>query len=294
MKNKTLSVLMTCYNRRETTLDCLTTLFKSLHDYPINSQVYLVDDGCTDGTAAAVCDAFPSVEILHGTGQLYWGGGMRMAFSRAMEKGYDYYLWLNDDTHLYTDAIHTLFATMDQITQQRGREPIVVGATRDEVTRKLSYGGYRRVNNIFRKKLDKVELAGKPLAIDTMNGNCVLIPQSVASEIGNIDPVFTHSIGDVDYGFRTKKAKYEIWLAADYIGSCALNKEKRVLYNEKVSLHDNWKNLMGPRGFPPREWFVYAKRHTGILWPYYWLSPYLKFLLEVVGKKIQRQTDCGN
>ena len=66
----------------------------------IDLNVYLVDDGSTDGTSEAVKKNFPQVNIIKGDGTLFWNGGMRVAFSKAMESEHDYYLWLNDDTIL--------------------------------------------------------------------------------------------------------------------------------------------------------------------------------------------------
>jgi GT2 family glycosyltransferase len=70
-----------------------------------------VDDGSTDDTATAVSQRFPQVKILQGTGSLFWNGGMRIAFAQALQHDYDYYLWLNDDTVLYPNALETLLTT---------------------------------------------------------------------------------------------------------------------------------------------------------------------------------------
>ena len=49
-----IAVLLTCYNRAETTLACLGKLFKQQLDFEINIDVYLVDDKSNDGTAELV------------------------------------------------------------------------------------------------------------------------------------------------------------------------------------------------------------------------------------------------
>ena len=95
-----IAVLMTCHNRRVTTLKCLDAIEAQKDLGNISLQVYLVDDGCTDGTSEAIGAAHPDVTILAGDGSLYWAGGMRMAWKFAMQEDYDYYLWLNDDTHI--------------------------------------------------------------------------------------------------------------------------------------------------------------------------------------------------
>lgn len=38
-----------------------------------------------------------------------------------------------------------------------------------------------------------------------MNGNCVFIPSEIVNAIGNLDPIFSHAMGDIDYGLRAQK-----------------------------------------------------------------------------------------
>ena len=81
---KTIAVLLTCHNRKDKTLLCLKALYdqEGLNsDYLI--EVFLVDDASTDGTAAAIKDKFPLVNIIQGNGYLFWNQGMRLAWKTA-------------------------------------------------------------------------------------------------------------------------------------------------------------------------------------------------------------------
>ena len=102
--DKQLAVLITCHNRRDTTLSCL----KALYQQDVIIDVFLVDDGSSDGTTEAINSYYPDVNVIEGNGNLYWGGGMRLAFAEAMKHSYSYYLWLNDDTLLEPQAINNL------------------------------------------------------------------------------------------------------------------------------------------------------------------------------------------
>ncbi len=95
-----IAVLITSHNRREMTLACLDALVANRLPSAVTLAVILVDDGSMDGTPEAVRQRFPDVEVLPGTGRLYWNGGMRRAFGHALAAGFDAYLWLNDDTFL--------------------------------------------------------------------------------------------------------------------------------------------------------------------------------------------------
>lgn len=126
METLSLAILMTCYNRRQKTLDCLEALRKQELLPNLVVQVYLVDDGSTDGTGEAVKAAYPGIKVLQGNGNLFWNGGMRLAFSEAMKSDYDYYLWLNDDTLLYPRAIQSLLATSCHLAEVGHTLAIVV------------------------------------------------------------------------------------------------------------------------------------------------------------------------
>lgn len=124
-----LAVLITCHNRRETTLACLRRLFAQELPEGAEFTVFLVDDGCTDGTGSAVKREFPSINVILGDGNLYWNQGMRRAWTCAYKAGdWDGYLWLNDDTMLLDGALRTMLETMDKQAQATGKRGIVVGS----------------------------------------------------------------------------------------------------------------------------------------------------------------------
>ena len=69
---KYIAVLLTVFNRKDKTLCCLERLFAQLPIDGWRVDVFLTDDGCTDGTPEAVAARFPDVSIVRGTG-LYFG-----------------------------------------------------------------------------------------------------------------------------------------------------------------------------------------------------------------------------
>ncbi len=96
----TIAVLLTCHNRRDKTIQCVTALYEQAgleESYSID--VFLVDDASNDGTGEAVKNEFPQVYIIQGNGNLYWNRGMHLAWETAADaQDFDCYLWLNDDT----------------------------------------------------------------------------------------------------------------------------------------------------------------------------------------------------
>lgn len=99
---RSIAVLLTVFNRREKTLHALQNLFAQQLPADVALEVFLVNDGCTDGTPEAIAQQFPQVQIITSPGNLYWNRGMHLAWETAAQtKEYDFYLWLNDDTFMY-------------------------------------------------------------------------------------------------------------------------------------------------------------------------------------------------
>jgi len=61
------------------------------------AALILVDDGSTDGTAAFVAGQYPQVHLVHGDGNLWWGGGMKLGMETALDQGAEIIFWLNHD-----------------------------------------------------------------------------------------------------------------------------------------------------------------------------------------------------
>ena len=273
------AVLITSHNRRNLTLASLESLFRQRSVENLDVEVFLVDDGCTDGTGEAVRTRFPMVRVLAGDGNLYWNGGMRLGFAAAMEEGFDAYIFFNDDTILYKDAL----GRMVLLARQRvaaGVPAIVVGSTRSPLTGAQSYGGFLKRPRGAVLQLEMIAAHwSRAIPCDTMNGNVVLIPRSVYSVVGNIDEKFTHGMGDFDYGLRARSAGYEVFLAPGHFGTCSGKCVAGTFRDVTLSRRERLHLAASPKGLPVAEWVTMCRRHGGPLWPVLALSPYVRMMV---------------
>lgn len=77
--------------------------------------------------------------------------------------------------------------------ENEGRE-ILVGPTCD-TEGKLSYGGVIKKSR-FRPNFDIIDgTSQRAKSCDTFNANCVLIPWEMFKELGNMDSIYSHSLG---------------------------------------------------------------------------------------------------
>ena len=277
---QTIAVLMTCHNRREKTLSCLDALFKSIPAPDVAVEVFLVDDGSTDGTSSAVKATYPGVQLIAGDGNLYWNGGMRVAFAAAMQKGFDFYLWLNDDTILYPSALPALLALVNAEQRRQKKPTIIVGTTQDAPGGTATYGGLCR-KSVWRPLNHSIVFShSMPIPCETMNGNCVLVPNALAKHLGNLEPAFVHAMGDIDYGLRATTAGFPLLVLPGYVGVCSHNPVDNTFLDCRLSLGVRWSKIMNLKGLPPKQWYVLVRRHAGLLWPLLFIWPYAKVVLK--------------
>lgn len=250
-----IAVLLTCYNRKEKTLKSLSSVFSQDglgNEY--NIEVFLVDDGSTDGTNYAINNQFPKVNIIAGDGNLFWNRGMCLAWQTAANanKKFDYYLWLNDDTFLNSDAINILLiGGLDN--------SIICGTTISKKNNKLTYGGY----STSKKKL--ISPNGVLQECDYFNGNCVLIPHKVFELVGNLDSIFHHALGDFDYGLRARKLGVKLYVSSEVIGNCDNHPNLPKWCNPEENIFNRIKHLYSPlSGCCPTQFLIFDYRHNGV------------------------------
>jgi GT2 family glycosyltransferase len=262
-----IAAILTCHNRRDKTLACLSALYAARdRAAELGLQVYLTDDGSTDGTAAAVRAFDPRIQVVQGTGGLYWNRGMVAAWRAALESdgAYDAFLLLNDDTLLDADALSVLLEPAGKIRTNA----IIVGAVRDPESGELTYGGIRRTSRWHPGRTTQLPIASEPQDADTFNANCVLVPAGCVERIGTLDPVFTHAMGDFDYGLRARKAGIRVVVAPGTVGTCPRNDLRGSWRDSSLSTRERLRRLNSPKGLPYREWQQYLRRHGA---PFPWL-----------------------
>jgi len=274
----TIAVLITCHNRKVQTIACLDRLFTQQLPQSHTLSVYLVDDGCTDGTAEAVRAAYPAVMILKGNGSLFWCNGMRLAWQHAAQRDPDFYLWLNDDTLLRPDCLAVLLAAWNESATPSGNGGIVVGTCCDPITAEFSYGG-QMLRGHHPARLRPV--APDPVSVkrcDTFNGNCVLVGRAAFQTLG-IMRSFKHAISDTDYGLLAKRAGVQVVVAPGYVAECGANPQPGSWYSRTLPRRERWRILLSRKGLPPGDWWKFLWAHAGLGAFLYWPVPYLRVII---------------
>lgn len=277
MKNiQSIAVLITCHNRKSNTLDCLRALYQN--DVPKNVilEVFLVDDGSTDGTAQAVREEYSSVHVIPGDGKLFWNRGMYLAWETASKHDvYDFYLWLNDDVKINKSCMVDLL--QDSTNNPRS---VICGTLKSSLTNSITYGGRNRKGQL-------IVPTGKCEYCSFINGNVVLIPKIVYEKVGMLDPVFPHAIGDFDYGKRVEIKHFFNLISSKYSGFCEANSLLPVWCRPEEKLTKRIASLYSPLGNShPYYYFIYTWRHFGWYVSFkHWMSIHLRVLIPSLWKQ---------
>ncbi len=276
---KTIATLITCHNRKQKTLACLVALFQNSLPAGYALDVFLVDDGSTDGTAKAVHAAFPQVNIIHGNGDLFWNRGMHKAWETAVQsQAYDYYLWLNDDTNIFENTLEELLQAADS-TENKA---VIVAASCAKASGELTYSGFLSTG-------EKIQPTDQLVQAHTFHGNCVLISKFVFQKVGNLDPLFHHSIGDMDYGLRAIKHGIKSFIAPGFLANCDAHDTLPQWCLVSVPLGKRIRSLYSPLGNnQPYYYYRFALRHYGVLVALkHIFSMHLRLFFPVLWKKLK-------
>lgn len=247
------AVLITSYNRKQITINCLEKLFSLRQDI----DVFLVDDSSTDGTIETIKELFPQVNLISGNGNLFWCRGMNLAWKAAKQRSeYHFYFWLNDDLLLFDNAFEEILSC----SALCNNKSIISGLVQGRKTKKTIYGGFDSNKN-------KIEPNGGMIPISHLNGNFVLIPKYVFDKIGFFDDCYHHDIGDVDYGFSAQKMGIDVLSTRCFIGS---SDEELKMINirirkNNISIKKRFKYLYSPLGANPFIHFHFLNKHKDFI-----------------------------
>ena len=247
-----IAVLMTCYNRVATTLCCLERLFENA---TADLDVWLVDDGSSDGTGARILERFPSVNVIQGTGNLYWARGMRLAWERAVEsrEHYDYFLWLNDDVFLRSDGIERLMADASICGSECG---VVVGTCSEDDSEKTTSYGATDVNDVRYSPNGTTPTK----ATGWFNGNVVLIPYGAYNRVGIISGDYSHSRADYDYAERLKRNGIAFFASSKFVGGCSRYKN---ISARSQNFFSRLRMFVEPGNCNVRDLWLFRRRYWG-------------------------------
>jgi GT2 family glycosyltransferase len=197
----TVSVIIVSFNTRQMTLDCLRALDDALAADGLASaaEVLVVDNGSTDGSAAAVREAFPDVVLIENQTNRGFSAANNQAIRVA--KG-ERVLLLNSDAFPRAGAIAALMRYLDEHPRVAAVGPRLLNADGSLQPSCFRFAGpWRSVceNLLLSAAFPNSRLVGDFRAwphdaerddVDFVIGACMLVRRAAIEQVGVFDEAF--------------------------------------------------------------------------------------------------------
>jgi len=234
-----LAIVIVNYNVRELLRACLRSIERSVSDLHI--QVWVVDNGSRDGSAAMVRAEFPGVQVQEaGNGGFARGNNvaLREILARAEAEGLPrYVLLLNPDTELPPNALAEMVRFLDARPDVGASGPRLIlrdgsldlACRRSFPTPLVSFYHFSGLGKLFPRSrrfgrynltfLDPAAVA----EVDSVVGAFMLVRGQVLPRVGLLDESFFMYGEDLDWALRIRQAGWKIV----YNGQVTVNHYKR-------------------------------------------------------------------
>lgn len=203
------AIVTPVHNRRELTLGCLRSIAQmSAPGLAIHTIV--VDDGSSDGTAAAIAAAHPDVEVVQGDGTLWYTEGTNVGIRRALASNADFVLLINDDQVFDPACLRHLVATAQAQPRSVVGPLLVLWDTPDRLFQTAPVwdtwrGGWRHWHH-----QTVATVPDDPWTVELIVGNCVLVPAQAIHECGEMDARRFPNFGDAEFTPRLRRAGWQL------------------------------------------------------------------------------------
>ena len=206
------------WNTARLSVDALRRLVES--DQGCELRVLVHDNDSSDGTAAAISDALPNVEVVRSAENLGFAQGVNRLLARSDAP---WFFMLNSDAWPEAGAIGALVRNAERHPRVAAAVPLLLrpdGSVEHSThpfpsltTAALDAAGGRHW--LPRRWLERLSLEGawhldRERPIDWAVGAAMLLRRSAVDDIGGLDERFFMYVEDLDWCWRARRAGWEV------------------------------------------------------------------------------------
>ena len=211
------AVVVLTWNGRDDTLACLASL-ERVPDRP--EVIVVVDNASSDGTAEAVAQRFPRVELVRSPENRGFAGGNNLGIDRALELGADHVLILNNDAEVESGAIRALLEAAAAHPEAGSIGAKILFADPPDLVwfAGAEYdprGGYNGRQRGYREP-DDGRWAGVR-ETDRACGAAMLVPRAVLERLGGFDESLFLYAEDVEWSLRAARAGFRHYVVGESV-----------------------------------------------------------------------------
>ncbi|RJR32168.1 glycosyltransferase family 2 protein [Candidatus Parcubacteria bacterium] len=248
-----LSIIIVSWNVREKLLTCLNSIFKNLNG--LDFEVFVVDNGSSDGSALAVKKNFPQVKLTENSKNLGFARANNLALGRSTG---EYILILNPDTEIYADTVQkslSCIKTDPQIGALGCKITNADGSVQPSVRRFPTFCSQLLILYKLHHFFPRLGPLRRYFAadfdyetgaeVDQIMGAFMLLPRKIFTQVGMFDENFYIWFEEVDLCKRIKAAGFKIYYFPEatikHYGGQSFKQlmplKKRNFFNESLLLY---------------------------------------------------------
>jgi GT2 family glycosyltransferase len=171
-----------------------------------NFQILVIDNGSTDGSVEVLRRAYPDIELIETGDNLGYAGGNNVGLERAVARGADYVVLLNNDTVVDPGFLDTLVDVAERDPQAAFVGPKMLYLDRPDT---VWFGGGRIdwMNGAAHLDHDAKDDAREtaPREVDYITGCCLMVRASALPDIGLMDTRFFLLFEESDWCVRARE-----------------------------------------------------------------------------------------
>jgi len=235
---KKVEIVAPVHNRREITLQCLSSLSK-IETRGLDVHVVIVDDGSSDGTSEAIRKEFPKVEIVKGDGSLWFTEGTNVGVRAALKNNPDYVLMMNDDQVFDSKFLQYMVETAEKYPRSIVGSLLLLWDMPHKLFQtsprwETFSGGWRHW-----QRQTAWTIPEKAWEVGVIAGNCLLIPVQAIKEVGLMNSKRYPNFGDAEYTPRLRKNGWKLLIEPRARVFCQPNnlpgKVGKMSFREKIN-----------------------------------------------------------
>ncbi|MBW2558595.1 MAG: glycosyltransferase family 2 protein [Deltaproteobacteria bacterium] len=208
-----ITIVIVNWNTRNLLRDCLESIYKTVRN--ITFEIIVVDNASSDDSVAMLGESFPDVRIIVNSENRGFAVANNQAFA-VMEGRYA--LLLNTDTVLTENAVHELFAFMenhDGAAMAGGQLLNRDGSRQNSIanfpTVLTLLANTSILEYLFPQRFPSKRYRHKgPLEVESVIGACMLVRKKTIDEVGMLDERYFFFFEETDWACQMHAAGWKI------------------------------------------------------------------------------------
>jgi len=204
------AVIILNWNKKDDTLKLLGRL-ESIDYY--NHDILVVDNASTDGSAEAIRERFPDIELIINTDNLGGTGGFNSGMRHALANRDYKYIWLLDnDAEVESGTLRELVAAMEEDGTIGIAGSRIIDSDRRDIT--VEAGAFVKRDSIGVQPLYRntrnLNVASGVMEVDYVAICSALARTSALERVGLMDERFFFFWDDMDWGLQFKENGFKV------------------------------------------------------------------------------------